>query len=80
METRLQKWGDGLALRIPRGLAAQIGLEPNSPVVLLLRGKQLVIKPVAPSELNLDDLLAGVTEHNLHGEVDTGSPMGREVW
>ena len=80
MNTRLQKCGDELAVRIPKRLAAQIGLEPNSPVELSLRGRELVIKCFAPSETDLDDLLAGVTEHNLHGEVDTGSPMGREVW
>lgn len=77
---RLQKCGDDLAMRIPGGLAAQIGLEPDAPVELSLRGTELVIKRFAPSETDLDDLLAGVTEHNLHCEVDTGSPMGREVW
>ena len=80
METRVQKWGNSLALRIPKLLAAQIGLEPDSPVELSLRGKVLVIEPVSPSYLNLDDLLARVTEHNLHGEVDTGTPIGGEVW
>ncbi len=80
MKTRLQKCGDELTVRIPRRFADQIGLESNSPVELSLRGKELVIKPVAPPETDLDDLLAGVTERNLHGEVDTGSPMGREAW
>lgn len=80
MNTRLQKCGDDFAVRIPGGLAAQMGLEPNAPVELSFRGKELVIKRFAPSETDLDDLLAGVTEHNLHGEVDTGSPIGREVW
>ena len=80
METRVQKWGNSLALRIPKPLADQIGLEPDSPVELSLRGKELVIEPVSPSDLNLDDLLARVTEDNLHGEVDTGPPIGREVW
>ena len=79
METRVQKWGNSLALRIPKPLAAQIGLEPDSRVKLSLRGEELVIEPVSPSDLNLDDLLARVTEHNLHGEVDTGPPTGGEV-
>ena len=78
METRVQKWGNSLALRIPKPLAIQIGLEPNSPVELSLRGKELVIEPVTPSKLKLDDLLSQVTEHNLHGEVDTGPAVGGE--
>lgn len=80
MKTRLQQWGNDLALRIPKTLAAQIGLEPDSPVEISLRGNKLVIKPASASDLNLDDLLARVTKDNIHGEVDTGPPAGREVW
>ena len=80
METRVQKWGNSLALRIPKLLASQIGLEPNSPVELSLRGTELVVVAVKPTRLKLDDLLAQVTEHNLHGEVDTGPALGGEAW
>lgn len=80
METRVQKWGNSLALRIPKPLADQIGLEPNSPVELSLRGTELVITPVTPPDLKLDDLLAQVTEENLHGEIGTGPAVGGEVW
>jgi antitoxin MazE len=80
METRVQKWGNSLALRIPKPLAIQIGLKPNSPVELSLRGTELVIVPVVPPNLKLNDLLDQVTAHNLHGEVDTGPSVGGEVW
>ena len=78
METRVQKWGNSLALRIPKPLATQVGLEANTPVRLLLRGEELVIVPVTLPSLKLDDLLAQVTKHNLHGEVDSGPAVGRE--
>ena len=78
METRVQKWGNSLALRIPKPLATQVGLEANTTVRLLLRGEELVIAPVTLPYLKLDDLLAQVTEHNLHGEVDSGPAVGRE--
>ena len=80
MEMLVRKWGDSLALRIPQSLAAQIGIEPNSPVELSLRGAELVIAPVNTPGLKLDDLLAQVTEDNLHGEVDTGQAVGGEAW
>ncbi len=80
METRVQKWGNSLALRIPKPLANQVGIDENSPVSLTLRGEELVIVPVTPPPLKLSDLLAQVTEHNLHGEVDTGPEVGRESW
>ena len=79
MEARVQKWGNSLALRIPKPFASQIDLEPNSPVELSLRGAELVIVPVKSPGLKLDDLLAQVTEHNLHDEVDTGPAVGGEV-
>ena len=80
MKTHVQKWGNSLAIRIPKPIAGQIGLEPNSPVELSLRGTELVIVLVKPPDLTLEDLLAQVTEDNVHGEVDTGAPVGREVW
>ncbi len=80
METRVQKWGNGFALRIPKSLANQVGLEVNSLVRMSLQGEELVIAPVPPPRPKLDDLLAQVTERNLHGEVDTGPVAGREDW
>lgn len=80
METRVQKWGNGLALRLPKSLANQVGLEVNSLVRMSLQGEELVIAPVPPPRLKLDDILAQVTEHNLHGEVVTGPVAGREDW
>lgn len=80
METRVKKWGNSLALRIPRALASQIGLESGSPVRLSLRRKELVIVPVPRPRLTLDDLLAQVTEENLHAETDTGRVVGGEEW
>ena len=80
MRTRVQKWGNSLALRIPKPFAAEIGLRPNSPVEVSLVNGQLVILPVVEPTLTLEHLLAQVTEDNLHGEVETGSAVGSEVW
>ncbi len=80
METRVKKWGNSLALRIPKPLAAEIGLEDSSPVELSLMDRRLVITPAVEPELSLATLLAQVTEENLHGEVDSGPAVGGEVW
>lgn len=80
METRVQKWGNSLALRIPRTLAAELGLKDSSPVKLSLRDGRLVITPVIKPAVSLESLLAQVTEENLHREADTGASMGNEVW
>lgn len=80
METRVQRWGNSLALRIPKPLADEVGLKDNSPVQLSLREKELVITPVVRPALSLDALLAQVTDANRHGETQTGAAVGGEVW
>jgi antitoxin MazE len=80
METRVSKWGNSLALRIPRPLAAEVGLDDNSPVELSLAEGKLIVSPLQPTKYSLERLLAQVTEENIHHEVDTGSAVGEEVW
>ena len=80
MKTRIQKWGNSLALRIPKSFAVEVGLEKDAPVEVSLVNGKLVITPVSEPELKLDDLLAQVTEENLHQEVDTSPAMGNEIW
>lgn len=36
--------------------------------------------PIAEPEFTLEDLLAKVTKHNSHQEIDTGSACGKEAW
>jgi antitoxin MazE len=80
MRLRIEKWGNSLAVRLPQSLAAAAHLEEGSLVELTLVGGKLMICPIAGPELTLEELLAQVTEDNLHGEVDTGPTMGNEVW
>ena len=80
MKTRVSRWGNSLALRIPRSLAVKAGLVENSPVELLLVEGKLVISPLHQVEYSLEQLLAQVTEENVHYEIDTGPAVGEEVW
>jgi antitoxin MazE len=80
METRVQRWGNSLALRIPKLLADEAGLKDNSPVQLALRDKLLVVVPIRTPVVSLDALLAQVTTDNLHSEVQTGPAVGGEAW
>ena len=80
MRTRLQKWGNSLAVRIPRPFARETNLEENSPVDVSLRNGTLVIAPVKEPEYSLHDLVAGITRKNRHEEVSTGGSVGSEAW
>ena len=80
MRTRVKRWGNSLALRIPKSFAVEARLEQDTMVELSLVGGTLVVHPVPTSGVTLEQLLAQVTEENRHGEVDTGPATGNEVW
>ena len=80
MKTRVQRWGNSLAVRIPKSFAEEVGLEDDSPVNLRLSHGKLVLEPSSPPAPSLDELLRRVRKSNLHTEVDTGPAQGREVW
>lgn len=77
MEPRVQKWGNSLAIRIPKPLAQQLGLTEGTPVEVEADNHRIVIRR---KRYTLEELLSRVTPENLHGEVDTGLPVGREEW
>ncbi len=80
MKTRVQKWGNSLALRIPKSFAEEAGLRADSAVDLSLVEGRLVVQPITPQPLTLEELMRGVTDENLPGEWDTGPAIGKEVW
>ncbi len=80
MKTRVQKWGNSLALRIPKTFAEEAGLQANAAVELSLVEGKLVVQPIRPQPLTLDELLRGITDENRPGEWETGPAVGKEVW
>lgn len=80
MRARVQKWGNSLALRIPKSFAAETALGQGAEVELTLEDGRLVVTPVQEPRYELSDLLAQVRPENLHAETDTGSSVGAEVW
>ena len=78
MTATIQKWGNGLALRIPHAVAKQIHVRAGDAVTLRVSTAGLTVKP-APKRASLDDLLAHVTAENLHQATEWGADVGREV-
>ena len=68
MLTKVQKWGNSLAVRIPSAFAKEIGLCPDTEVELRLEDKKLVIIPSKRKQL--EKLIKQITPENVHGEVD----------
>ena len=80
METRVQKWGNSLAVRIPKLYASEIGIDARSPVQIELVDGRLVVTPISEPAPSLEELLAQITDANIHREVETGPAVGREAW
>jgi antitoxin MazE len=80
MTTAVRKWGNSLALRIPRTYAAETNLAEGSEVELRLQSGSIVVRPVARKRHKLDNLLGLITARNRHAVVETGPAVGREVW
>ena len=80
MRLRVRKWGNSLALRIPKPFAEEVRVGPGTVVDLSVNDGKLVATPARRPRWTLARLLAGVTKKNLHGETDFGEAVGREVW
>ena len=73
----VSKWGTSLAVRIPKPVAEQWGVEEGSAIEIVPRGDRLVLQKKA---YDLSDLLAAISAENLHPEVDAGPARGGEEW
>jgi antitoxin MazE len=80
MFIKIQKWGNSLALRIPKSFATELKISEDSEVNLSLENGKLIIKPTNEKKYELNDLLSQVNEKNIHGEYTFGRPEGNELW
>lgn len=74
----IKKWGNSLALRIPKDIAQTLHLEKNSTLDLDIKDGALIVKP--HGKTLLESLVSGINNDNVHTEVDTGKAMGNEEW
>ena len=80
MRVRVQKWGNSLALRIPKPFAEDAAVQEGTIVDLSVSEGKLIVAPVQDKKTTLKRLLAKVHKGNLHREIDSGPPVGRESW
>ncbi len=80
METKIKKWGNSLALRIPMVFARNINIHQDTLIDLSIEDGKLVMIPIPEPEYSLTKLLAQVTDSNIHQEIDTGEAIGKEIW
>lgn len=79
MRAKAQRWGNSLAIRIPKAIAEQTGIHENDELDIKVMDHKITLTPCRPI-YQLEELLAQVTENNLHGEMEFGRPAGKEAW
>ena len=79
MRAKAQKWGNSLAVRIPKSIAQQAGVNEEDELDIDVEAEVIRLKP-RRRQAGLAELLERVMPDNLHGEVDSGPPQGREIW
>ena len=80
MKTTAQKWGNSLAIRVPKSVASQVGLKPKDNLEIDVQEGNVVLRPHLRRVYRLEDLVKRITPKNVHDEIDTGGPSGREAW
>jgi antitoxin MazE len=77
MEAVIKKWGNSLGIRIPNVIVRELSLKDGSSVDIKDKGNEIVIKPKNNALSEMIDL---INEENIHGEIETNGPVGKELW
>jgi len=79
METKIQKWGNSLAVRLPKAFAKQVGIENGSDVRISILSGNSILVPIKDQLTLLNDLLNQIYSSNSHHEIDFGMIVGKEL-
>lgn len=79
MRAHIKQWGNSASVRIPASIMQACDLHLDCPVEVHVEDGRIVIEPVR-EDYDLDSLVAGIRDDNLHEELDTGAPVGREAY
>ena len=80
MRVQIQKWGNSLALRIPKVFVHEANLCQGAAVDIGIKENCIIVKPLLKKKYSLKSLLVAVNKVNAHKQEDFGERQGREIW
>jgi antitoxin MazE len=80
METKIQKWGNSLAVRLPKDITKKLELREGSVVVVSEDRKRIVLRHIPKKKVALAELIKQITPKNLHDEIEWSTSRGKETW
>jgi antitoxin MazE len=76
-KARMAKWGNSLAVRIPKSVAEEAGLREGDVLVIEASSKGIELRRAAQVP-TLEELVAQITPENRYPEINTGRARGKE--
>lgn len=78
IQVQIAKWGNSLGLRVPRDIAARVGLTEGARVDIEASDDGRIIITRSRRRFTLDELLAGMTPEREH-TLEDDRPQGEEI-
>lgn len=79
MKSQITKWGNSMAVRIPKEILEQTGIKAQQAVDIRAQEGAIVIEPALSREEQLKQLVEQITPENRHELIDFGEPIGKEI-
>jgi len=79
MKATIKKWGNSLAIRIPKNITKDTRVSEGSNIDIMVENGNIVLSP-RRKEYSLNELLKKITIENIHSEISTGDQTGGEIW
>ena len=79
MKATIQKWGNSLAIRIPKNITKDSRVSEGSNIDIMVENGKIILS-TSPKVYSLKELLKNVTNENIHSEISTGDYIGGEIW
>ncbi|HZC21751.1 MAG TPA: AbrB/MazE/SpoVT family DNA-binding domain-containing protein [Candidatus Binatia bacterium] len=76
--TQIVKWGNSLAVRIPKPVAEEAGVGEGDPIVMEAVNGRIQLRLDKNRVPTLPELVAQITPKNRYAEVRTGPARGKE--
>ena len=78
MEIKISKWGNSIALRLPKSVISDLKIHDGSILIVVVKENKLIAEPIK-KKYSLKELLKNVDNSNLHSETSTGFSVGNEI-
>ncbi|MCH8203372.1 MAG: AbrB/MazE/SpoVT family DNA-binding domain-containing protein [Proteobacteria bacterium] len=77
MRARVSKWGNSLAIRLPKAAVESLRVQEGETVEVTIEGDAFIIRSASP-RYRLEDLVAGITPDNQPETIEF-PPVGEEL-